>query len=273
MPPRATGSGDQALSTAHGHAAAAELPAGCANPGTQGCPCRPDWSCDPGAVCSGGNCYGARVKVPDAAYYRTDDVQAAVAAGRLRIHEALQVAPGMTALDLGAGRGWHALRLAQRIGRGGRVYATDLQAGELRQLRHAAAELARDVTSVARVETRVCQHDRDLALDDLPAASADLGLMTLAMQLRDEAHALQTAETYFRGVARLIKPGGQFVFWQDWRRPGDLDVAGAKALFARAGFSAGARELVLEGVLAGPTWREVQAGASAYSCCPAGSSW
>jgi len=249
-------------STVTGHVSSAVLLAGCDRPGREGCPCRPDWTCDAGATCAGGGCYGARVRVPDSAYYRPADIMASSALGRAEVQAALPLAPGMVAMDLGAGRGWHTLRLAQRLGRGGKVYATDLQASELALLRQTAADMARDGTDLAAIETRVCRDERDLALDDLPPASVDAGLMTQALQLRSEARARQDDEVYLRGVARVIKPGGVFVFWQDWLRPGSLDVQGAKALFARAGFGGPMRQLPLAGVLGQPTWRETVPGGS-----------
>ena len=41
--------------------------------------------------------------------------------------DALLIAEGTTVVDLGAGGGWFTIRLANRVGPNGRVYAEDVQ--------------------------------------------------------------------------------------------------------------------------------------------------
>src|SRR5215211_566849 len=44
-----------------------------------------------------------------------------------QVMDALHVAEGTTAADIGAGGGWFTVRLARRVGPHGRVYAVDIQ--------------------------------------------------------------------------------------------------------------------------------------------------
>lgn len=45
-----------------------------------------------------------------------------------------QIQPGMTVADIGAGEGYYTVRLAQRVGREGRVLAQDIEPNSLREL-------------------------------------------------------------------------------------------------------------------------------------------
>src|SRR5437867_4216445 len=57
-----------------------------------------------------------------------------------RMLDALHVRPGMVVADIGAGVGYHALRLAAMVGAEGRVYATDIQPEMLAMLRRALTD-------------------------------------------------------------------------------------------------------------------------------------
>ena len=48
--------------------------------------------------------------------------------------EALGLKPGMTVCDLGAGSGYYSIRMAQRVGAQGKVYAVDIQPGMIKLL-------------------------------------------------------------------------------------------------------------------------------------------
>ena len=54
--------------------------------------------------------------------------------------DALKIARGATVADVGAGAGYHSIRLARRVGSKGTVLATDVQAEMLRMLRSNARE-------------------------------------------------------------------------------------------------------------------------------------
>ncbi|HEY0135009.1 MAG TPA: methyltransferase domain-containing protein, partial [Nannocystis sp.] len=63
--------------------------------------------------------------------------------------DALRITPGMRVADIGAGVGYHALRIAPRVRPGGTVYATDLQPEMLEMLRAAVRDAgAGDIEAV-----------------------------------------------------------------------------------------------------------------------------
>jgi ubiquinone/menaquinone biosynthesis C-methylase UbiE len=107
---------------------------------------------------------------------------------------ALHLQPGQRVLELGAGTGDLAVRLAQAVGPTGRVLATDVADGMVELLRHTTAGL--DNVDVARLD----------ALDiDAPDGSFDavvfrMGLMFIAEPGRALAQ-----------CRRVLKPGGRLV--------------------------------------------------------------
>lgn len=110
--------------------------------------------------------------------------------------DALGVTPGMRVADIGAGVGYHALRLSARVGAGGKVYATDLQPEMLAMLRAALAE-----ARVANVEPVQSRDDAT----GLAAASVDLALMV------DVYHELAEPAAFMRDLRRALAPGGRVV--------------------------------------------------------------
>ena len=110
---------------------------------------------------------------------------------------ALHVRPGMVVADIGAGVGYHALRLSPIVGPEGRVYATDLQPEMLELLRKAAS--ARGVTNV------IPALSSDTATG-LPAGAVDLALMV------DVYHELEFPYEVLASIVRALKPGGRVAF-------------------------------------------------------------
>jgi ubiquinone/menaquinone biosynthesis C-methylase UbiE len=81
-----------------------------------------------------------------------------------RLATALKLHAGQTVADIGAGRGQLTLELARVVGPSGRVYATELDADRLRDLRKAANDSGtRNVTVVEAHTTET----------NLPAACCD----------------------------------------------------------------------------------------------------
>ncbi|AMV36097.1 class I SAM-dependent methyltransferase [Planctomyces sp. SH-PL62] len=110
--------------------------------------------------------------------------------------DALEVAPGMTVADVGAGAGYHSIRLARRVGDEGVVLATDVQPQMLRMLRdNAKAAGVRNVRPLlaSQRETK------------LPAGEVDLILMV------DVYHECSDPETLLDGLLAALKPGGRLV--------------------------------------------------------------
>ena len=110
--------------------------------------------------------------------------------------DALGSLAGLTVADVGAGSGYFTVRLASRVGPGGRVFANDLQSEMLKML---TARLARErVTNVTLVQG---------AVDDpkLPASSLDLAIMV------DVYHEFSEPQKMLRGLRAALKPGGRLV--------------------------------------------------------------
>jgi SAM-dependent methyltransferase len=113
-----------------------------------------------------------------------------------RAIDALDLRPGMTVADVGAGSGYYTVRLAQKVGPEGRVYATDIQPGMLSLLQRRAT---RDqLTNIVPVLG---------AVDDpkLPPGSLDLALMV------DVYHELSAPQAFVRRLREALKGDGRLV--------------------------------------------------------------
>jgi predicted methyltransferase len=113
-----------------------------------------------------------------------------------RALEIMQVAPGMTVADIGAGSGYFTARLARLVGPEGRVYASDIQQGMLDLIqRRVAREQLTNVTLVLG----------EPANPRLPEAALDLALMV------DVYHELGDPQTVLAHIRRALRPGGRLV--------------------------------------------------------------
>jgi ubiquinone/menaquinone biosynthesis C-methylase UbiE len=148
-----------------------------------------------------------------------------------RVVAALELEPGDTVADLGAGRGYLTGRLARAVGAGGRVVATDIDAAALAE----AARIRRG-DDMAPIETRVVAADRsgledgryDLVLlaevdhllpertaylERLRASLAAGGRLAVANRLQHRASLLAAAERAgYRVIDRPAPPGHFLVF-------------------------------------------------------------
>jgi SAM-dependent methyltransferase len=108
----------------------------------------------------------------------------------------LKIPKGSAVADIGAGSGYITVRLADRVGPTGRVFANDVQPQMLNIL---ARRLDRSkITNVTLIEG---------TLDDprLPPASVDLALMV------DVYHELSQPQSILRHLRESLKPGGRLV--------------------------------------------------------------
>ncbi|RUL88557.1 class I SAM-dependent methyltransferase [Tautonia sociabilis] len=110
--------------------------------------------------------------------------------------DALGIEPGMIVADVGAGVGYHSLKMADRVGPEGVVYATDVQPQMLRMLQQRARRAG--VSNVRPV--LVTQED-----PGLPEGEIDLILMV------DVYHEVSDPEATLRGLRSALKPGGRLV--------------------------------------------------------------
>ncbi|MGP8246394.1 MAG: class I SAM-dependent methyltransferase [Bryobacteraceae bacterium] len=114
----------------------------------------------------------------------------------------LDLRPGETAADIGAGTGYFAIPIAARIAPG-KLYAVDLQPEMLDKLR---AKLA-----APGVPTNIELLRGAASATNLPDASVDLVLMANLW------HELDSHDRVLREVDRILRPGGRLAIL-DWRR-------------------------------------------------------
>lgn len=113
-----------------------------------------------------------------------------------KVLSTLNIAPGSTVADIGAGIGYYSLRLAQKVGPQGRVLATDIQPEMLARLRDNMKK-----TKITNIEPILCT-----PIDaKLPAGQLDLALMV------DVYHELANPEETMAQVRRALKPDGRLV--------------------------------------------------------------
>ena len=110
---------------------------------------------------------------------------------------ALEIKPGMAVADIGAGTGFYAWRIAQRVGMTGMVYAVDVQPEMIKAL-----EKQMSRRGVANVKPTLG------AVDDpkLAANSLDLALMV------DVYHEFEQPYEMLAAIVRAVKPGGRVAF-------------------------------------------------------------
>ena len=105
---------------------------------------------------------------------------------------ALKEPRGATVADVGAGAGYHSVRLARRVGRDGMVLATDLQPQMLEMLNNnARGEGMANIKPIRATQTDT----------KLPDAKVDLVLMV------DVYHECSDPETTLKGLKALKPPG------------------------------------------------------------------
>jgi ubiquinone/menaquinone biosynthesis C-methylase UbiE len=110
---------------------------------------------------------------------------------------ALELNPGMTVADIGAGTGYYSWRIAQRVGSGGAVYAVDVQLEMIRMLeKQMSRRAAVNVRAVLGTTTD----------PKLPENSLDLALMV------DVYHEFEYPYEMLAAIARALKPGGRLAF-------------------------------------------------------------
>lgn len=139
--------------------------------------------------------------------HQTPAIHNWLASATAALLDAAHVGPGMRVLDIAAGAGDQTLEIAQRVGEGGRVLATDLSPAILQF----ASENARRA-GLAQVQTRVSDAE-DLALGEtgFDAAVCRLGLMLCPNPL-----------WALRQMHQVLRPGGHaavLVFSEPQRNP------------------------------------------------------
>jgi SAM-dependent methyltransferase len=110
--------------------------------------------------------------------------------------EALNLRPGMTVADIGAGVGYMTLRMARKVGPTGHVYGVDIQRGMLDLLQKNAK--AADLTNIESVLS-------DPVDPKLPEGRIDLALLV------DVYHEVAEPQKFIRNLRKALKPDGRLV--------------------------------------------------------------
>ena len=109
----------------------------------------------------------------------------------------LNLKPGMVVADIGAGSGYHTRRVAEVVGKTGKVYAVDVQ-----------SQMVQMLSAIAREERYSNVKPILSTVDDvkLPLASVDLAIMV------DVYHELEFPFEVMRSIVKSLKPGGIVAF-------------------------------------------------------------
>ncbi|MFL6234588.1 MAG: methyltransferase [Thermoanaerobaculia bacterium] len=119
--------------------------------------------------------------------------------------QAMELKPGMTVAEIGAGTGFFSRRIAKVVGPTGKVYAEDIQPQMLDLLKQRTdAEGARNVVTVLGTETD----------PKLPARSIDRVLLV------DVYHEFQKPEPMLAAIRGCLAPGGTVIL-VEYRLEGD----------------------------------------------------
>lgn len=113
-----------------------------------------------------------------------------------RALDLIGITPGLVVADVGAGSGYMTVRLARRVGSGGKVYANDLQPAMLQVLRDRVT--AQGLANVVPVQGTATDAQ-------LPDGAIDLVLMV------DVYHEMWHPQEMLQSLRRSLKPNGRLV--------------------------------------------------------------
>src|SRR3954451_599017 len=111
---------------------------------------------------------------------------------------ALQIRPGQTVADIGAGSGYYTVRLSDAVGPAGRVFATDIQP-EMLALLHKRLDSRKEGPNNVELVLGTPTESK------LPDGAIDLALMV------DVYHELAQPQVYLRSLKRALKSDGRLV--------------------------------------------------------------
>jgi precorrin-6B methylase 2 len=113
-----------------------------------------------------------------------------------QLAELLSLREGMAVADIGAGTGWLTVEVAQRVGRSGRVYSTEISSARLRDIRQAAA--------TARLSNVIVLEAGERGTG-LPSGCCD------AIFMRRVYHHLSAPPAILTSIHDALRPGGRLV--------------------------------------------------------------
>ena len=144
----------------------------------------------------------------------TDAQQKSAEAEVPRLMQILELKPGMTIADVGAGFGAWTTRFSRALGPKGRVFAIDIGAQQLAFLRDWVKK--ESLTNVTAIEGAA-------GSTNLPALCCD------AILIRDAYHHLTQPDDIVRSFAAALKPGGRLAVVDFPPRPDSEIPAGVPA--------------------------------------------
>lgn len=109
-----------------------------------------------------------------------------------RVMDLLGIKPGVAVADIGAGSGWFTVRAARRVGRGGKVYAVEINRDYIAHIRRRAK-----AERLPNIETVLGRADDPR----LPRQSVD------AVLLLKTYHEVQKPIALLRNLRRALRPG------------------------------------------------------------------
>jgi predicted methyltransferase len=162
------------------------------------------------------------------------------------LFEALELRPGMSVGEIGAGRGEMTVEMAKRLGPTGKVFSTELDPARLTDIRNAIAqEQLGNVTVITGGERAT----------NLPAGCCD------AVFMRDVYHHITQPADIAKSIADALKPGGRLAIVDFEPTPGSELPAGVPA--DRGGHGVRPASIVAEMTAAGLTHVRTNLGWSA----------
>ena len=131
-----------------------------------------------------------------------------------RLVQLLELKPGMTVADVGAGFGAWTMAFSRWLGPAGRVYASDIGAAQLTALRDSVQrERLNNVTVI----------EAGVSTTNLPSLCCD------AILIRDAYHHFTSPDDVVKSLAASLKPGGRLAVVDFPPRPNSEVPAGVRA--------------------------------------------
>jgi len=129
-----------------------------------------------------------------------------VYAARERVLDAVEIKPGQTVADIGAGTGFYSRLFASVAGESGWVYAVDIAPNFLEHInKQARADKVDNITSVLGTDRSIC----------LPTRSVDVAFIC------DTYHHFEFPQSTLESIHRALKPGGRLILIDFERIPGE----------------------------------------------------
>ncbi|MFC2121033.1 class I SAM-dependent methyltransferase, partial [Bacteroidota bacterium] len=116
-----------------------------------------------------------------------------------KLFEEIGIKEGMVVADVGSGTGYITLRLSEKVGIGGKVYASDIDVHAIRLLENSISE-----KGLKNIETIIGTEKNPL----LPKAKIDFVIMV------NTIHFIDNTKTFFSNITPCLKPNSTLIIVQ-----------------------------------------------------------